>query len=84
MTVGPVEYLIIGFPDNKFTGQIAPELAAHPRRLDQHHRPHLHQKDVDGNVTVVEYDAVEELAASPASRRNRRDPHRRGHHRTLR
>jgi len=27
MTVGPVEYVIIGFPGNQFTGEIAPELA---------------------------------------------------------
>ena len=26
MSIGPVEYVILGFPDNKFTGQIAPEL----------------------------------------------------------
>src|ERR1035441_6971996 len=28
MTIGPVEYIIVGFPGNKFTGQIAPELEA--------------------------------------------------------
>ena len=27
MSLGPVEYLILGFPGNKFTGQIVPELA---------------------------------------------------------
>ena len=27
MTIGPVEYLILGFPGNKFTGEIVPELA---------------------------------------------------------
>ncbi len=26
MTTGPVEYLIVGFPGNKFTGEIVPEL----------------------------------------------------------
>lgn len=28
MTTGPVEYIIVGFPGNKFTGEIAPELFA--------------------------------------------------------
>ena len=64
MTIGPVEYLIIGFPDNKFTGQIAPELM---RLIDDGLINIIDltfiSKDVDGNVTVVEYDAVEELAA---------------------
>ena len=27
MTVGPVEYIVVGFPGNNFTGEIAPELA---------------------------------------------------------
>jgi hypothetical protein len=26
MTTGPVEYIIVGFPGNKFTGEIVPEL----------------------------------------------------------
>ena len=28
MAIGPVEYIIVGFPGNKFTGEIAPELIA--------------------------------------------------------
>jgi hypothetical protein len=64
MTIGPVEYVIIGFPDNRFTGQIAPELA----KLIESGLINLIDltfisKDADGNVTVVEFDAVEELAA---------------------
>ncbi len=27
MVVGPVEYIIVGFPGNKFNGKVAPELA---------------------------------------------------------
>ena len=27
MVVGPIEYIIVGFPGNKFNGEIAPELA---------------------------------------------------------
>ena len=64
MSIGPVEYVILGFPDNKFTGQIAPELAklidgGTIRLLDLT----FITKDADGNVRVVEYDIVEELAA---------------------
>ena len=64
MSIGPVEYLILGFPDNKFTGQIVPELAklidsGLVRIIDLT----FITKDADGHVDVVEYDAVEELAA---------------------
>jgi Family of unknown function (DUF6325) len=63
MAIGPVEYLILGFPGNNFTGQIVPELA---RLLDSGLVRIIDltfiTKDADGVVDVVEYDAVEELA----------------------
>ena len=64
MTIGPVEYLILGFPGNKFTGEIVPELAkliesGLVRIIDLT----FISKDAAGGVEVVEYDAVEELAA---------------------
>ena len=64
MDIGPVEYLILGFPGNMFTGQIVPELAklvdsGLVRIIDLT----FITKDADGVVEVVEYDAVEELAA---------------------
>ena len=64
MDIGPVEYLILGFPGNNFTGQIVPELAklidsGLVRIIDLT----FISKDADGGVTTVEYDAVEELAA---------------------
>lgn len=64
MDIGPVEYLILGFPGNEFTGQIVPELtklleSGLVRVIDLA----FISKDADGNVAVVEYDAVEELAA---------------------
>ena len=64
MDIGPVEYLILGFPGNMFTGQIVPELAklidsGLVRIIDLT----FIMKDADGVVQVVEYDAVEELAA---------------------
>ena len=64
MSVGPVEYVILGFPGNKFTGQIVPELAklidsGLIRLIDLT----FISKDAAGEVMVVEYNAVEELAA---------------------
>ena len=64
MSIGPVEYVILGFPGNNFTGQIVPELA---KLLDSGLVRLIDltfiSKDADGAVEVVEYDAVEELAA---------------------
>ena len=64
MDIGPVEYLILGFPGNMFTGQIVPELA---KLIDSGLVRIIDLtfiiKDADGQVDVVEYDAVEELAA---------------------
>ena len=64
MTMGPVEYLILGFPDNKFTGQIAPALM---KLVDDGLINIIDltfiSKDVDGEVTILEFDAVEELAS---------------------
>ena len=64
MTIGPVEYLILGFPGNKFTGEIVPELAKLiESRLVRIIDLTFISKDAAGGVQVVEYDAVEELAA---------------------
>ena len=63
MAIGPVEYLILGFPGNNFTGQIVPELA---KLLDSGLVRIIAltfiTKDADGVVDVVQYAAVEELA----------------------
>jgi len=64
MSIGPGEYLILGFPDNKFTGQIVPELAklidsGLVRIIDLT----FISKDAAGGVEVIELDVVEELAA---------------------
>jgi len=64
MAIGPVEYLILGFPGNNFTGQIVPELAklidsGLVRIIDLT----FISKDAVGGVEVIEYDIVEELAA---------------------
>ena len=55
MALGPVEYIVVGFPGNRFDGHIAPELAklveaGTIRILDLVFIP----KDDDGDVAIVE------------------------------
>jgi uncharacterized membrane protein len=64
MVLDPVEYVIIEFPGNRFTGEIAPALAdlvdeGVVRILDLV----FVQKDADGSITFFEYDELEELEA---------------------
>jgi hypothetical protein len=63
MPIGPVEYVIISFPGNKFTGEIVPELA---RLVDSGTVRILDMtfvgKDSDGGVLVFEFDQLDELA----------------------
>jgi hypothetical protein len=61
--IGPVEYVIIGFPGNKFTGEIVPELAkliesGTIRVIDLV----FIYKDEAGNVASFEFDQQDELA----------------------
>jgi Family of unknown function (DUF6325) len=61
MTIGPVEYIIVGFPGNKFNGAIAPELIAlvesgTVRVLDLI----FIGKDADGSVLSFEIDDLDE------------------------
>jgi hypothetical protein len=63
VTIGPVEYIVIGFPGNKFTGQIIPELQDLVQRgtiriLDLI----VVTKDVDGRVSAVEVDEDNDLS----------------------
>jgi hypothetical protein len=63
MTSGPVEYIIVGFPGNKFTGEIAPELidlvaSGTVRILDLI----FIGKDADGSVLSFEIDELDALA----------------------
>jgi len=64
MDIGPVEYLILGFPGNNFTGQIVPELAklidsGLVRIIDLT----FISKNAIGDIEVIQHDVVEELAA---------------------
>jgi uncharacterized protein DUF6325 len=64
MAIGPVEYMIVGFPGNRFRGEIAPELAklvnsGTIRILDLV----FILKDADGSVAAFEFDQLDELGA---------------------
>lgn len=61
MGIGPVEYIIVGFPGNKFNGRIAPELIA----LVESGTVNVLDlifigKDADGNVLSFEIDELDE------------------------
>jgi len=63
MELGPVEYLIISFPGNRFNGQIIPaiaDLVANQtiRILDLA----FIIKDVDGTTATFEYDELDDVA----------------------
>jgi len=55
MTLGPLEYLVIEFEGNHFTGEILPELKAlRDRDIVRLVDLVFMQKDMDGNLTVRE------------------------------
>ena len=63
MAIGPVEYIIVGFPGNRFTGEIAPELiklveSGTVKVLDLI----FIGKDAEGNVLAFEIDELDEVA----------------------
>lgn len=63
MAIGPVEYIIVGFPGNQFTGDIAPELgklveSGTIRILDLV----FITKDADGDARAVEFEDHDDVA----------------------
>jgi uncharacterized membrane protein len=63
-SMGPVEYVVIGFPGNRFKGEIVPAVAELVdndvvRIIDVA----FIKKDADGNVTMFEYDALDDVLA---------------------
>lgn len=63
MSIGPVEYILIGFPGNHFKGEIAPAIA----RLIENRTVRIIDlvfigKDDNGNIAVFEFDQLDELA----------------------
>jgi hypothetical protein len=63
LQLGPVEYIIIEFPGNKFHGDIVPAIA---KLIDNGTVRIIDlvfiMKDADGNVATFEYDQLDELA----------------------
>jgi hypothetical protein len=63
MGVGPVEYIVVGFPGNGFNGEIVPELA---KLIDNETIRILDLlfvgKDSSGEVAMFEFDQLDELA----------------------
>jgi hypothetical protein len=62
--MGPVEYVVIGFPGNRFKGEIVPALAELVdndvvRIIDVA----FIKKDADGNATMFEYDSLDDVLA---------------------
>ncbi len=63
MAIGPVEYIIVGFPGNQFKGEIAPELAklvesGTIRILDLV----FITKDADGNASALDFEDHDDVA----------------------
>jgi uncharacterized membrane protein len=63
-SMGPVEYVVIAFPGNRFKGEIVPAVAELVdndviRIIDVV----FIKKDADGNVTMHEYDSLEDVLA---------------------
>jgi Family of unknown function (DUF6325) len=61
--IGPVEYVILGFPGNHFKGEIVPALS----KLIESQTVRIIDlvfilKDPDGNTAIFEFDQLEELA----------------------
>lgn len=62
-TMAPVEYLILGFPGNHFTGEVAPALAnLIEKRLIRVLDLVFVGKDDNGEVVSFEFDQLDELA----------------------
>lgn len=64
-TIGPVEYVIVGFPGSHFRGEIVPTLAelieaGTIRVLDVV----FVKKDIHGDICMFEYDALDDLAGT--------------------
>ena len=88
MSVGPIEYLVVAFPGNKFRGEIVPALA----ELVESNTIRILDlvfilKDEEGNVAAIELadlDPEDEAAAMSDISRGRQRPAQRGRHRPRR
>jgi hypothetical protein len=63
-SIGPVEYVVVAFPGNRFKGEIVPAVA----ELVDHDLVRIIdvafiKKDAAGNATMFEYDALDDVLA---------------------
>lgn len=66
MTLGPLEYLVVEFEGNHFTGEILPELQAlRDQGIVRVVDLVFMQRDADGNLTVRELSNLSEEEAKP-------------------
>ena len=57
MTLGPLEYLVVGFEGNRFNGEIAREIGkVVEKKIIRIVDAVLITRDIDGRATVVEFD----------------------------
>jgi hypothetical protein len=63
-SMAPVEYVVIAFPGNRFKGEIVPAVAELvDRDMVRIIDVVFIKKDADGNVTVFEYDMLDDVLA---------------------
>jgi uncharacterized membrane protein len=64
MSIGPVEYIVVGFPGNEFTGEIAPAIAdlVESKTIRIHDLVFI-TKDANGGFGAVEFDEHDGLSA---------------------
>ena len=61
MTLGPLEYLVVGFEGNRFSGQILPELrVARDKGIIRVVDLVVFKKDEDGDITTMELSYLSE------------------------
>ncbi len=61
MTLGPIEYLVVGFEGNRFNGEIAKEIEkVVEKRIIRIVDAVLISKDIDGRPTIIEFDNKED------------------------
>jgi uncharacterized membrane protein len=57
MTLGPLEYIVVGFEGNRFNGEIAKEIGkVVEKRIIRIVDAVMITKDIDGNARIIEFD----------------------------
>ena len=67
MTLGPLEYTVIGFDGNRFNGEIAKEIGAVvDKGIIALVDVVMISKDINGSAAVIEIDAKDDPSSSPS------------------